>query len=97
MNEDVIYFDPEGANKYPNIAAVEMLLGGIGRLCFPDDTVQFAQNDTYPEVVYSPRMTEPELEKFCMENMDKYQAYFDANFEAIDEGDDLPPIDRFWE
>jgi len=26
-----------------------------------------------------------------------YEQYFDENFEAMDRGDDLPPIDRFWE
>lgn len=97
MNQEVITFDPEGAKKYPNIATVEGLLGGVGRLCFPDGTVQFAENETYPELVYSPRLTEADLERFCIENMSKYEAYFDANFDAIDQGDDLPPIELFWD
>lgn len=96
MSDEIITFDPEGAERYPSIAAVENYLGGVGRLCFPDGTVQFAENETYPELVYSPRLSEDELERFCSENLSKYEAYFEANFEAIDQGEDLPPIERFW-
>jgi hypothetical protein len=94
---DTVFFDPDGSENYPAITAVEGLLGGVGRLVFPDGTMQFAENDTYPEIIFSPRLTEPELEAFCQSNMDRYEAYFEVNFEAIDEGGDLPPIERFWE
>jgi hypothetical protein len=94
--DEIITFDPEGAKKNPNIAMVEGLLGGIGLLCFPDQTVQFAENETYPDIVYSPRMSEKDLEQFCKANISVYEAYFDENFEAIDQGDYLPPIHKFW-
>ena len=42
-----ITFDPAGADTYQNITAVEGLLGGVGRLVFPDGTLQFAENETY--------------------------------------------------
>jgi hypothetical protein len=71
-------------------------LGGVGRLIFPDGTVQFAENESYPDVVYSPRMTENELDIFCSENLDKYQEYNDTYFDEIGRGDELPPIVRFW-
>jgi hypothetical protein len=93
---EIITFDPEGANNYPNISMVEGLLGGVGRLCFPYGTVQFAENETYPDFVYSPRLTEQELEQFCLDNLAKYEVYFDTNFETIDKGDELPPIEQFW-
>lgn len=32
---DIVFFDPEGAQSYPNIAAVEGYLGGVGTLMFP--------------------------------------------------------------
>ncbi len=91
-----VTFDPNGCETHPNTAFVESYLGGVGCLCFPDETFQFAENET-PEIVYSPRLSEAELEKFCSENLSKYKKYFDDNSEAIDLGDDLPPIDRFWE
>lgn len=93
---EIITFDIEGATKYPNIAMVEVLLGGIGLLCFPDGTVQFAENETYPDIVYSPRLTERELDKFCFDNLPKYEVYFGKNSDAIDKGDELPPIEQFW-
>lgn len=92
-----VTFDPNGSINYPFIAAVEGLLGGIGRLMFPDGTVQFAENETYPGVVYSPRLTEDRLESFCKANLHYYEKYFDDNFDTIDAGDELPPINRFWE
>lgn len=90
---EIVTFNPDGCT---NIAMVEMFLGGVGRLVFPDGTVQFAENDMYPDVVYSPRLTEDELEKFCEVNLSKYETYFENNFELIDKGDKLPPIEVFW-
>jgi len=85
------------SGDFPAIAEVEVLLGGIGRLQFPDGTYQFAENETYPEIVYSPRLTEKELEDFCREHMDKYQAFNDQHHDVIESGGDIPPINRFWE
>ena len=93
----VATFDPDGAISHPYTAAVEGLLGGIGRLVFPDGTVQFAENESFPETVYSPRLSESELEVFCRVNISFYEDYFDSNFDAIDAGDELPPITIFWE
>lgn len=95
-NDEVITFDPDGCKNFPNTAYVESFLGGIGRLCFPDGTLQFAENETYPDIVYSPRLSEEKLEQFCKDNLAKYEAYFEANFDAIDQGDELPPIEPFW-
>ena len=92
-----ITFDPNGSVDFPHIAAVEGLLGGIGRLVFSDGTVQFAEEDSFPDVVYSPRMAEEDLEIFCKANLDYYEQYFEQNFDAIDAGNELPPIRRFWE
>lgn len=90
-------FDPEGSSKYPYTAAVEEYLGGVGRLVFPDGTVQFAEAETYPEIVYSPRMTEDELEAFCKEHFDKYETYFETHEYTLERGEIPPPIERFWE
>lgn len=95
--ESTVTFDPEGAQRFPHIAVVEGLLGGVGRLVFEDGTVQFAENETYPEFVFSPRLPEAELETFCEKHLVVYEQYFEENFDAIDLGDELPPIERFWE
>lgn len=95
-NDEIIIFDPDGCNQFPNTAYVESFLGGIGCLCFSDGTLQFAENETYPDVVYSPRLTEDELEQFCKDNLTVYEEYFERNFDAIDKGDELPPIECFW-
>lgn len=92
-----VTFDPAGSQEYPHIAAVEWLLGGVGRLLFVDGTQQFAESEQYPDVVFSPRLETDDLEKFCAENISHYQAYYEANEAAIDAGDELPAIDRFWE
>lgn len=58
----------------------------MARLVFEDGTVQFAENETYPDIVYSPQLPEPELEVFCGKHMAVYEQYFDENFEAMDRG-----------
>ena len=92
------FFDPDGCEKYPAITAVEIYLGGIGRLVFPDGTVQFAHRDTYPNIICSPRLSEPELELFCKENLAYYEKYYEMYEELFDRGDfdKAPPIERFW-
>lgn len=95
--DQIVHFDPEGAKTYPSVAAVESYLGGVGLLVFPNGTVQFAESDSFPDVVYSPRMKECDLELFCKYHMEKYKRYFDENFEVINQGEKLPPFERFWE
>lgn len=90
----VITFNP--SNSHPHIAEVEVLLGGIGLLCFFDGTVQFAENETYPDIVYSPRLTEGELEDFCKRHLGNYQDYYNLHSEKIDAFDEAPPITPFW-
>lgn len=91
------YFNPDLANDFPFSALVENFLGGIGQLIFDDGTYQFAENDTYPDVIYSPRLTDQKMELFCKENIHHYEAYFNANIDAIVNFGNLPPIVRFWE
>lgn len=92
----VISFEPGIGTIYPSIAEVEVLLGGVGRLCFPDGTEQFAENDSFPETVYSPRLPQADLAAFCTQNIEIYRAYNERYREEIDAGD-APAITRFWE
>lgn len=89
-------FDPESGRIYPSIAEVEILLGGVGRLCFSDGTEQFAENDTFPETVYSPRLPVVELAAFCTQNIEHYRAHHERYRDEIEAGD-APAITRFWE
>ena len=90
-------FDPHGARKYPYIAHIEDLLGGIGCVIYPDGDYQFGEydkNDTL--VVYSPKLPEPELEQFCKENFERYEQHYNAHQELIDNYEQAPPIGVFW-
>jgi len=93
---DIVYFDPDMGIQYPFRTQVEELLGGIGTLIFPDGTEQFADNDSYPDVVYSPRLPLEDLEKFCKKNIKSYEEYFDKYHEKLLEDMPVPPIKRFW-
>lgn len=95
-DEPPISFEPETARIYPSIAEVEFLLGGVGRLCFPDGTQQFAENSTCPVIVYSPILSEEALASFCEQNIEHYRAHHERYRVEIDAGE-APEITRFWE
>lgn len=88
-------FVPGKTKETPFIAKVEMLLGGIPQLMFPDGTQQFADQDSTPVVVYSPQLPELELEAFCRENIERYEQHYAQHKRAIDEYE-TPAIVPFW-
>lgn len=88
-------FVPGKAKVTPFIAKVELLLGGIPQLMFPDGTQQFADQDSTPVVVYSPRLPELELEAFCRENIERYEQHYALHKQAIDDYE-TPAIVPFW-
>lgn len=94
--ETAINFNPAGTRQCPCTSMVEVLLGGIGRLMFDDGTHQFAENETFPEIVYSPRLAPAALEEFCRQNLAAYEAHHAKHKDAINDGD-APAIVRFWE
>ena len=97
MNDkQVIYFDPDRARKYPYFALVDELLQGIETIMFPDGTEQIAWQSQYPDVVFSPRLPMPELELFLKNNIQRYKDYSKQYQSEILDGDDLPPIEIFW-
>lgn len=94
---DIVKFNPGKDLTHPNLCNVEMYLGGVGMLCFPDGTVQFADGASWPDVVYSPRMEEDDLELFCATHISKYKEYFRAYIVDLrPEGGEGPPIEPFW-
>ncbi|WP_343177144.1 hypothetical protein [Pseudomonas sp. 4810-S13] len=90
------HFRPDKSKETPFIAEVELLLGGIPQLIFTDGTYQFADQDSAPVTVYSPRLPELELEAFCRENIGLYKQHYEQNKEAIDNYE-TPAIMPFWQ
>lgn len=90
-----VIFDPAGGASAPNTTAVEILLGGVGRLVFSDGTEQFVDDDTGPILIYSPRLKPEALERFCGENMANYER-FRQDHEAQLENFERVPMDPFW-
>lgn len=95
MNDQAHFFRPDKTAQSPFITEVEILLGGIPQLMYPDGTQQFADQDCSPVVVYSPRLPEPELEVFCRENIEHYRQHYALHKQAIDEYE-TPAIVPFW-
>lgn len=89
------HFRPDMSKKTPFMTEVELLLGGIPQLIFTDGTYQFADQDSKPVIVYSPRLPELELEAFCRENIERYKQHYEQNKEAID-NNETPVIVPFW-
>jgi hypothetical protein len=89
------HFRPDKSKETPFIAEVELLLGGIPQLIFPDGTYQFANQDSKPVIVYSPRLPELELEAFCRENIERYKQHYAQHKQSIDEFQ-TPTIMPFW-
>lgn len=89
------HFRPDKTKESPFITEVEILLGGIPQIMFPDATFQFADQDCSPVQYYSPRLSEVELETFCRENIERYQAHYKKNKDALDDCQSVP-IEPFW-
>jgi hypothetical protein len=48
-----------------------------------------------PAAVFSPRLEVSELEVFCKENISRYEAHFDTNELALDQGE-IIGMKLFW-
>lgn len=94
MTEPVIYLNLTGST--PFITEVECLIGGIPRLLFPDETQQFVDADEEPVHIFSPRLSEKALEKFCEEHIEKYRDFHEENAEKLLRYDRVA-MDKFWD
>jgi len=90
-----IYFDPDASETAPNTTAVEILLGGVGRLMFPDGTQQFVDNDEEPVLIYSPRLTPDELEQFCEQHLERYERFHQEHEEQLMDFERVA-MEAFW-
>lgn len=95
LPDNVVFFDPEGSNTAPNLTAVEILLGGVGRLMFPDGTQQFADAEVQPVLIYSPRLQPAALEQFCGEHMAQYERFHTEHIEQLAEFESVA-MTAFW-
>ncbi|KAA8698865.1 hypothetical protein [Pseudomonas cannabina] len=94
LNKTLV-FDPDGCKNAPYTTAVEILLGGVGRLMFPDGTEQFVDDDAEPALIYSPRLQPEALERFCAEHMERYERFHEEH-EAQLAGFERVAMDAFW-
>jgi hypothetical protein len=95
--EPITIFDPDGWKNFPFTTQVEVLLGGVGRAVYPDDTEQFLDQGMNGEVelTYSPRLAPDELEEFCRKNIAHYEAFNAAHAHELDECKRVPMV-QFW-
>lgn len=63
--------------------AEAMDLAGTSLVEFPDGTALLADLEWQPGYVFSPRLPKAQLEAFCTKHRSRYQAFFDANKQAI--------------
>lgn len=96
MTDQVIYFEPTESEKFPFISEVEILLGGVGRLMFPDGTQQFIDDNEEPAYIFSPRLKECDLEIFCEINIERYRAFHNANSAKLLQYESVF-MEKFWE
>ena len=62
---------------------------GTGLEVFPDGTAILADLDFGTGYVYSPRLPKAELEAFCNTHQGRYKAFYEANRDAIDHGENV--------
>ncbi|CAD0264264.1 hypothetical protein DENIT_20153 [Pseudomonas veronii] len=95
MNNQVIHFNPAGAEQAPFTTEVEILLGGVARLMFPDGTEQFVDGDDEPVHVYSPRLSPDALERFCEAHIERYQEFHSKHERQLIRCERVP-MEKFW-
>jgi len=65
-------------------------------LDFGDGTHMIAELEAGPGAIFSPRLTAKELEAWCLENLERFEAFFEANEAALDAGA-IVKMDPWWE
>ncbi|MCC4288172.1 MULTISPECIES: hypothetical protein [Halomonadaceae] len=73
-----------------------MDLVGSGLAEFDDGTALITDLEEGHGLIYSPRLPIAELEAFCAEHIERYQAFYDANADAIDRCQ-LIPMQPWWQ
>lgn len=90
---NIVTIDSADTPQYTS--EVEYLLGGLPRVLYDDGTKQFVSMNDHSKV-YSPRLNKADLETFCEKHIDKYRTFRIQNEYLILMGQELPPINQFW-
>lgn len=83
MSNRTVFVNFSSEDNTPFITEVEMLIGGVPRLMYPDGTEQFVDDETDKVMIYSPRLTESELETFCELHIQKYRDFHQVNIKKL--------------
>jgi hypothetical protein len=59
---------------------------------FSDGTCMIAELEAGPGALYSPRLTAHELENWCKDNLERYEAFFEVNEAALDRGENIKVV-----
>lgn len=81
------------APKYPYTTHIQQRMNAYWKK-FADGTVLLEGGGK--DLLYTPRLSEPELEKFCETYIDVFQEHYATNKADIDYGLYAPPIKKFW-
>lgn len=57
---------------------------------FADGTAALWDDHDVPDLLYSPRLALPQLEAFCQQHAERYQAFYDQHAAAIENGEKVP-------
>lgn len=85
----------EFANDKEHIV-MAMDLVGSALAEFDDGTALITDLENGQSFIYSPRLPMAELEAFCAEHIERYQAFFDANVDAMDRCQPIP-MQPWWQ
>ncbi len=80
-------------NREATIAVMDYTNAGCRD--FGDGTHMIGEMEEGPGAIFSPRLPPEELEAWCMANLDRFEAFFEANEVALDEGD-IIKIEPWW-
>src|SRR5690625_2290600 len=62
---------------------------------FGDGTHMIAELGEGPGAIYSPRLSTQQLEEWCNSNLDRFEAFFEANVVALDRGE-IVKMEPWW-
>lgn len=75
------------------LRVMDMLMAS--RQAFDDGTSLLMDDSCHPPSIFSPRLPLAELEAFCLEHQDKYQAFARAHAEELANGDPIR-LEPWW-
>ena len=81
---------------FPGLSAVSQYLKGLKPIRFDDGTWQLRIENKKSCIVYSPKLKPLDLDIFCYNNLDKYEKFYNENWDDINGSGPLPAMKIFW-